>query len=66
MLPALCPDQRQQHVTGGDGVWAWPDHRAIVTAAFIAADTAVALLTEKIRDLQAHFNVHKKDNHSMR
>eukprot|EP00775_Hariotina_reticulata_P000512 gene512-784_t len=29
-------------------------------------EVQIALLTEKIRDLQAHFNVHKKDYHSMR
>ncbi len=31
-----------------------------------SAGTQIALLTEKIRDLQEHFKTHKKDHHSRR
>lgn len=31
-----------------------------------SADVQVAVLTERIRELQGHLDVHKKDNHSRR
>jgi len=31
-----------------------------------SAGTQIALLTEKIRDLEEHFKTHKKDHHSRR